>query len=288
LLLLLAFALAAVGCSGTPADVPFLTVTASDPGANARVVAQTVAAPLEQELITVEDMLYMESQSNNDGSYTLTVAFKPRVDLHVAQVVVQNRVALALRLLPDAVKRTDVAVRQGAAEEKDPTSVVIALLDRGDHGREALREWSKAVAGRLTEDGVLEKAEVFPGPDEKQTRLVRIDRASCARLGVAEADVQKTVRAAGPAVKVEALKQRTVTSAGGEKVPLGAVAVFEEVTGPAAVYRVNLYPAVRISGSLPEGKTRARAVRRCLELAEDERKKGNHPEGFVAVHLIGR
>ena len=64
--------------------------------------------------------------------------------------------------------------------------------------------------------------------------------------------MQKAVRTAGPSVKIDALKKQTVTSAKGDEVPLGAVAMFEEVSILAAVYRVGLYPAVRITGSSPE------------------------------------
>src|SRR5438552_15589185 len=63
---------------------PAVEVSAAYPGANAKVVADTVAAPIEQQVNGVEDMLYMSSQSTNDGSYTLTVTFKPGVDLNIA------------------------------------------------------------------------------------------------------------------------------------------------------------------------------------------------------------
>src|SRR5262245_42584701 len=74
---------------------PTVEVSAVYPGANARVVADTVAAPIEQQVNGVEGMMYMSSQCANDGSYTLTVTFKPGVDLNIAQVLVQNRVNLA-------------------------------------------------------------------------------------------------------------------------------------------------------------------------------------------------
>src|SRR5262249_35692062 len=69
---------------------PTVEVSAVYPGANAQVVADTVAAPIEQQVNGVEDMMYMSSQCTNDGTYTLTVTFKPGVDLNIAQVLVQN------------------------------------------------------------------------------------------------------------------------------------------------------------------------------------------------------
>src|SRR5260370_36482509 len=74
---------------------PTVEVAASYPGANAQVVADTVAAPIEQQVNGVENMMYMSSQCTNDGAYTLTVTFKPGTDLNISQVLVQNRVSLA-------------------------------------------------------------------------------------------------------------------------------------------------------------------------------------------------
>ncbi len=91
---------------------PSIMVMCNYPGADARGVADSVAAPIEQQVNGVEDMLYMVSQSNNDGSYTLTVTFKPGVNLNFAQVLVQNRINLALPLLPDVVKQAGVTTRK--------------------------------------------------------------------------------------------------------------------------------------------------------------------------------
>jgi multidrug efflux pump subunit AcrB len=91
---------------------PTVEVTATYPGANAKVVADTVAAPIEQQVVGVEDMLYMTSYSNNDGSYTLDVTFKVGTDVNMAQVLVQNRVAVAQPTLPDVVKSVGVTVKK--------------------------------------------------------------------------------------------------------------------------------------------------------------------------------
>ena len=102
---------------------PTIEVYAIYPGANARTVADTVAAPVEQQVNGVEDMLYMSSTCGNDGSYTLTVTFKPGVDLNIAQVLVQNRVNLAEPVLPDIVKRRGVTVKK-----KSPSQLMIINL----------------------------------------------------------------------------------------------------------------------------------------------------------------
>lgn len=94
-----------------PITPPEIQVTAAYPGASAEVVASSVAAPIEAEVNGVPGMLYMSSTSSNTGSYTLTVTFAVGTDPAIAQVNVQNRVALATPRLPPTVTQQGVSVR---------------------------------------------------------------------------------------------------------------------------------------------------------------------------------
>src|SRR5580693_4280714 len=91
---------------------PGISVSISYPGASAPVVADTVAAPIEQQVNGIDGMLYMSSQMGNDGSYTLTVTFDIGTDVNSALVLVQNRVALALPQLPAAVQNQGITIRK--------------------------------------------------------------------------------------------------------------------------------------------------------------------------------
>ena len=91
---------------------PTIAVQANYPGANSSVVAETVAAPIEQEVNGVEGMLYMSSISASDGSYTLTITFEPGTDLDIASVQVQNRVSSAEPKLPEDVRRLGITTKK--------------------------------------------------------------------------------------------------------------------------------------------------------------------------------
>ena len=94
-----------------PITPPEIQVTASYPGANAEVVMNGIGVPIEDQVNGVQDMLYMSSSSTNNGTYTLTVTFAVGTDPAIAQVNVQNRVALATPRLPASVAQTGVSVR---------------------------------------------------------------------------------------------------------------------------------------------------------------------------------
>src|SRR5271157_4601577 len=91
---------------------PTVLVTAVYPGANAMTVRNTVAAPIEEQVSGVENMLYMSSTSTNDGTYNLTVTFRLGMDTDMAQVLVQNRVSLALPVIPALVQNEGITVKK--------------------------------------------------------------------------------------------------------------------------------------------------------------------------------
>ncbi|HEM8998391.1 multidrug efflux RND transporter permease subunit [Burkholderia cenocepacia] len=93
---------------------PTVVIQATYPGASAETVSQTVSTPIELEVNGVEDMLYMYSQATSDGSLNITATFKPGTDVDKAQVLVQNRVALATPRLPEPVQRSGVSVRKSS------------------------------------------------------------------------------------------------------------------------------------------------------------------------------
>lgn len=94
-----------------PITPPEVQVSASYPGANAEVLMNSVGAPIEEQVNGVDDMMYMSSSAGNNGTYSLTVTFRVGTDPAMAQVNVQNRVALATARLPPAVTQTGVSVR---------------------------------------------------------------------------------------------------------------------------------------------------------------------------------
>lgn len=100
---------------------PTIAITASYPGANAKVVADTVAAPIEQEVNGVEGMLYMSTKCTNDGAMTINVTFELGTDIDFAQVLTQNRVAVAQAKLPEEVRR------QGVTVKKKSPSILLAI-----------------------------------------------------------------------------------------------------------------------------------------------------------------
>jgi RNA polymerase sigma factor (sigma-70 family) len=270
------------------ADEPVIAVTASYPGANGQVVADTVAHWIE-DLINeeVEGVVRIESTSDNDGNYTAHVYFKPEADLNLAMKLVEIAVWRAEPTLAPAVVRNKVSVKIGKAVA-DPNQVAIVVIDRENGDRQGLQKVASAVLKRLEAEHALTKPQVFPGDDVKQLAIY-VDHTKCASLGVTPTEVSKALEAAAPVHGVNTNTKFGSTGASAEgksvkpedlnkvvvrdKVTLGDVAIFKEVYVPAAVYRVDRCVAFRITGAPPEGKSVAEATAKCVELTEPEVKR---------------
>src|SRR5918993_5440538 len=117
---------------------PSVVVRAQYPGANPKVIAETVATPLEEAINGVEDMLYMSSQATTDGLMTLNVTFKLGTDPDKAQQMVQNRVAQAAPRLPEEVRRLGLSTVKSTP---DITMVVHLVSPNGRYGMDYLRNY---------------------------------------------------------------------------------------------------------------------------------------------------
>src|ERR1700726_1243818 len=112
---------------------PTIVISTSYPGASAQVVSDTVSTPLEEEINGVENMIYMSSQATSDGNLSLTVTFALGTNLDIAQVLVQNRVAVAQPKLPDEVQRLGITVRKNS-----PDLMMVIHLSSPDGSRDQL------------------------------------------------------------------------------------------------------------------------------------------------------
>ncbi|MEO3427352.1 multidrug efflux RND transporter permease subunit [Pelagibius sp. CAU 1746] len=169
---------------------PTVQVSAAYPGANAEVVAETVAAPIEQQVNGVENMIYMSSTSANDGSYNLTVSFEVGSDLDLAQILVQNRVALAEANLPEEV------TRQGVNTKKKSSNIIlfIALTSEDPlHDEIFLSNYAtlniRDILSRIPGVG-----EVFIFPPSDYSMRIWLDPPSLKARGLTTGDVLSAIR----------------------------------------------------------------------------------------------
>ncbi len=169
---------------------PTVVVSTSYPGANPQVIADTVAAPIEQEVNGVEDMLYMSAQCASDGSMALTITFKLGTDIDKAQVLVQNRVAVAEPRLPDVVRRIGVTT---AKRSPDITLVVNLISPDGRYDKLYIDNYSylqvKDALARLPGVGLVT---VFGARD--YAMRVWLDPAKVAARGLTADDVVNAIR----------------------------------------------------------------------------------------------
>jgi HAE1 family hydrophobic/amphiphilic exporter-1 len=205
---------------------PTIVVRASYPGANADTVAATVATPLEQQINGVEDMLYMSSYSTSDGNMSLTITFKLGTDLDQAQVLVQNRVAIATPRLPDDVRRLGVTTLKSSPD----LMMVIHMFspdDRYDQLYVSNYARNNVRDDLLRLDGVGDLT-IF---GERQYSLrIWLDPDKLATFGLTSADVVNAIRAQNVQVSSGALGQEPMASGGAFQVTVNTLGRFQDVT----------------------------------------------------------
>ncbi len=189
---------------------PTVVVTASFAGASAEVVSQTVASPIEEEINGVDDMLYMVSQSTGDGVLSISVVFKPGTNVDQAQVLVQNRVSVAIPRLPDEVQRVGVAVRKASP---DLMMVIHLISPDGSLDQQYISNYTtinvKDVIARI--DGVGDTV-VFGARD--YSMRIWLDPAKVQSRNLTASDVVAAVRGANVQVAAGAVNQPPATSPG--------------------------------------------------------------------------
>ena len=169
---------------------PTVRVSASYPGASAPVVENSVTIPLEQQINGVEGMLYMSSNSANDGSSTIVVTFEVGYDQNIAAVDVQNRIAVALPQLPEEVQRSGITVRRVSTD----LTLVVSLISP-DHSRDDLYLANYAginISDRLKRLPGVGDVTIFG--ERRYSMRVWLDPDKLAKLGVSAQDVIDVLR----------------------------------------------------------------------------------------------
>ena len=189
---------------------PTVVVNATYAGASAEVIAQTVAAPIEQEINGVDNMIYQVSQSTGNGAVAINVVFRPGTNVDQAQVLVQNRVSIALPRLPEEVQRIGVTVRKSSP---DLMLVIHLISPDGSLDQQYISNYAsiniKDVITRI--DGVGDTI-VFGARD--YSMRVWLDPAKVQSRGLTASDVVTALRAANIQVAAGAINQPPATSPG--------------------------------------------------------------------------
>jgi multidrug efflux pump len=185
-------ALGAMPISEYPEVVPpSVVVRAQYPGANPKVIAETVATPIEEQINGVEGMLYMSSQATTDGLMTLTVTFKLGTDPDKAQQLVQNRVAQAEARLPEDVRRLGVTTVKSSP---DLTMVVHVLSPNNRYDTTYLRNYALlSIKDRLARIAGVGDVQLFGGGD--YSMRVWLDPQKVAERGLSASDVTREIQA---------------------------------------------------------------------------------------------
>ncbi|MCB1113494.1 MAG: multidrug efflux RND transporter permease subunit [Chlamydiia bacterium] len=166
-----------------------IQVTTTYPGASATTVGQSVAAPIEAQINGVENMLYMKSTSSNTGQLSINVFFSLDTDPDIAQVLVQNRVNLAMPQLPDAVKQFGVSVQK---QSPNVLMVITAFDKSGRYTADYLNTWANVyLLDAIKRVNGAGQSQIFGMPDQAMRIWLNPDRMTS--LGITTTDVKNAI-----------------------------------------------------------------------------------------------
>ncbi|MBI3864705.1 MAG: efflux RND transporter permease subunit [Planctomycetia bacterium] len=185
---------------------PTVQVSCNYPGASAKEVSDSVAAPIEQQVNGVEGIMYMSSQCANDGSYSLTVTFQQGINLDMAQVLVQNRVNLAVPLLPEVIRAT------GVATLKRSPGILMGLAINSPEGRYDQLFLSNFALMQVKDElaRVHGVGDVFLFGQRDYSMRIWVDPAKLASRGLSAGDVVRAIREQNAPVATGAIGQEPI------------------------------------------------------------------------------
>src|SRR5262245_11746942 len=250
---------------------PTVVVNASFAGASAEVIAQTVAAPIEQEINGVDNMIYMVSQATGNGALSISVVFKPGTNIDLAQVLVQNRVSVALPRLPEEVQRIGVTVRKSSP---DLMLVIHLISPDGSLDQQFISNYAtiniKDVIARI--DGVGDTV-IFGARD--YSMRIWLDPAKVQARNLTAGDVVTALRAANVQVAAGSINQPPATSPGAFEI---AVQTLGRLSDPEQFKEI-------VVASDDEGRvTRVRDIAR-VELGSQDYTRNAYLDNQVATAI---
>ena len=250
---------------------PTVVVNATFAGASAEVIAQTVAAPIEQEINGVDNMIYVVSQSTGNGAVAINVVFRPGTNIDQAQVLVQNRVSIALPRLPEEVQRIGVTVRKSSP---DLMLVIHLISPDGSLDQQYISNYAsiniKDVITRI--DGVGDTI-VFGARD--YSMRVWLDPAKVQSRSLNASDVVAALRAANVQVAAGAINQPPATSPGGFEI---AVQTLGRLSSP------EQFSEIVVATDLDGRVTRVRDIAR-VELGSQDYTTNAYLDNKVATAI---